>query len=241
VIISAEPAYIDQKDYKFSKVVQLDISMGMSVNPDEKKIGGYSENQFVPRWGSARFGKTVDDIFDECARAAENKKAIFIDEVVFTGETAIKAIKTLNLKGANIKTVISYIATIESKRFLEDRGIDMKAAYYISAKTDDTVDARDMLLFPQGGRTVIDKNGNLAKQPRFLPFGSPRARFGISRWNEKSFSENFVYLNRYLFQEMEKLNGRKIAVNELPEPVLNLMQSNSIADELRRIECQKLK
>lgn len=241
IIISAEPAYIDQEDYKFSTVVQMDLSMGMPINPNEKKIGGDLKNKFVPRWGAIKNGKTTDDIIAYCAEAATGKNAIFADEVVFTGETAMKAINLLNQNGANIETVVTYVATVDGKRFLEKNGIDMKAAYYISAITGDTVDARDMLLFPQGGRTVLDANGNIAKQPRFLPFGSPRKRFGISRLTEKSFSENFIYINRYLFQIMEEINAREISTTELPEPILNMRPSSSIAKELRRLECQKLK
>ena len=240
VVISCEPAYITKASMPTKEVVQLDLSMAMGLNPNEKVIGGSSDNKVVPRWGSVRAGRDVRDIWVEAAGASYFRSAVIADEVTFTGETIYKAkysIRGVATFDVNIDKAATYIATTEAKEFLASKGIELYSVltYDLGASGElfDTLDARDLTLLPQGGRTV-EVDGRIMKQPRFNPFGSARARFGDDV-DETAIAKSALDLNIKLFQELEEINGRAISTLELAEPIFNLPYNKSVANALKEI------
>jgi hypothetical protein len=133
-----------------------------------------------------------------------------------------------------VRDVAAFIATEEARELLARNGIELSASLLFrlgqNGEEFDTVDARDMLLIPQGGRTILS-DGRIMKQPRMRPFGSPSARFGAI--DEEKFSRAMLDLNAAFFREVELVNRRPISTSELADPIRGLCSNASVAVALK--------
>jgi len=163
------------------------------------------------------------------------KEIILADDVVFTGsvlKTIISEFKKYNINVIGIRTCIS--ASESYLNFNRTLPLGLKCGYLMSDQVIDQICERDFYFGIAGSGISIIKNNEVFKAPYFKPYGDPVNRSSIPIIEEQRFSLTCLRRSLELWQEIERLNKRKILIKELPERIVDTNENDSVIKTLKK-------
>ncbi len=147
---------------------------------------------------------------------------ILADDVVFTGSVLKTLIEKFKNNGIKVIGIRACISSYESYNYFNKTlPLKLKCGILMSPNLIDQICERDFYFGIVGSGISVKKGTSIYKSPYFTPFGDPITRASIPKEFESAFSTSCIKRSITLWQEIERLNKRKILVNELPEAIIN--------------------
>lgn len=171
----------------------------------------------------------------EILRLQGMREIVLVDDVIFTG-TVLRTLKDLFWQnGISVIGIRGAISMEESyQRFNRELSLGLKCGYRLEEGIIDQICERDFYFgIAQSGISVMTEGG-IYKSPYFKPFGNPVERASIPRDYEIEFSKGCLRRSIALWEEIEKLSGKKYQIKDLPETIMNTSGEDSVVKVLKR-------
>lgn len=205
------------------------------IKPDEKniffldctRING--TNEIV-----SRKSESIDLQIERISKAVGNK-ILLADDVVFSGNVLKNIINRFNRFGVEVVEIISSICSSDAYNyFLKKLKYGIKTNYIMSTDVIDQICERDFYFGIAGSGIMVNTSNGLYKSPYFKPYGNPNERASIPIEFEDYFSKGCLERSIYLWEEIDKLKGRKTIIEELPERIINTNQNDVVTKVLKK-------
>jgi hypothetical protein len=230
-------------DKTYLKFFELDCSVTSPIDDDFLFISEISgNNHLVPRWGSRLKKNGISNMLINIQQTRKKTDIILVDEVIFSGETICRVREKFLKFGMDVSAVVSGIADLRGKYFLEAQGIQVFSSFLYDS-TDrnwDTIEARDFFIVPQGGRAAYIR-GNLVRIPRFSPASRLDKRFNVNFDKGIELSSRLIDLNIDLYKYIQRCSAIDIAAVDLPETFFSINSSRLASRRTVRGVLQQIK
>ncbi len=98
----------------------------------------------------------------------------------------------------------------------------------------DQICERDFYFGIAGSGISVLTDTEVVKSPYFLPFGNPIDRASIPESSARYFSNTCISRSIALWNEIERLSGRRILISELPEKIQNTSPTDEVIKVLKK-------
>lgn len=219
-VVSMDRAYIDGEegvDYF------LDVTRAVDSRLEDLE-------DIVARPGFPSYEQQVEGF-----RTSQNTPICIVDDVLYSGKCMKDVIKRLATVNRQVKKVIVGIGIqdgIDEIEGMQGHNIEVACVDTYSAVLDEVCERDFVAGSPMSGRTLIADDGTVSAVPYF-------PRFGSAKWasiTEENILEYARFGSRFSAQhwdEMERINGRRISGKEVPRPIRDLINSLSFASAIR--------
>lgn len=160
---------------------------------------------------------------------------ILVDDVVFSGSVLSSVIELFKNNGISVIGIRSAVSTTNAfKKFNSELGLGLKCKYLLGEDVIDQICERDFYFgVPQSGISILE-DGVIYKAPYFKPFGNPVERASIPKEYEFDFSKGCLKRSIWLWEEIEKLSGKKFYISDLPEVISNTSSDDQVIKVLKK-------
>lgn len=160
---------------------------------------------------------------------------ILVDDVVFSGSVLSSDIELFKNNGISVIGIRSAVSTTNAfKKFNSELGLGLKCKYLLGEDVIDQICERDFYFgVPQSGISILE-DGVIYKAPYFKPFGNPVERASIPKEYEVDFSKGCLKRSIWLWEEIEKLSGKKFYISDLPEVISNTSSDGQVIKVLKK-------
>ena len=160
---------------------------------------------------------------------------ILVDDVVFSGSVLSSVIELFKNNGISVIGIRSAVSTTNAfKKFNSELGLGLKCKYLLGEDVLDQICERDFYFgVPQSGISILE-DGVIYKAPYFKPFGNPVERASIPKEYEVDFSKGCLKRSIWLWEEIEKLSGKKFYISDLPEVISNTSSDDQVIKVLKK-------
>lgn len=160
---------------------------------------------------------------------------ILVDDVVFSGSVLSSVIELFKNNGISVIGIRSAVSTTNAfKKFNSELGLGLKCKYLLGEDVIDQICERDFYFgVPQSGISILE-DGVIYKAPYFKPFGNPVERASIPKEYEVDFSKGCLKRSIWLWEEIEKLSGKKFYISDLPEVISNTSSDDQVIKVLKK-------
>lgn len=163
------------------------------------------------------------------------KEIVLADDVVFSGSVLNTIISFFNRFGIKVIGIRTCISTNESyTNFNESLPLGLKTGYLMSDQVIDQICERDFYFGIAGSGISVKQNNEVLKAPYFKPYGNPVERASVPKRDEIRFSLTCLKRSIELWQEIERLNKRRILISELPERIIDTNSEEEVIKTLKK-------
>lgn len=187
----------------------------------------------VAHLATTRLVKIQDGLWKDCGLASRTsipikeqikhlKKKLppeitLVDDVIFSGEGALRIIFLLNEFDIRVKKVIAGVGIGEGVEKLSKAGISVDPIFFFE-NVQDEICQRDFLPGVPGSGRTNDPVKNIGV-PYLLPFGDANAWASIPKEKEVYFSKECITLTQNLYKEIEEVNKRRLLLKDIPRKI----------------------
>ena len=132
-----------------------------------------------------------------------------------------KVADALKEKNIIVREVLSAIAVQENLGVIENKGIDVKSAFYITNVLDEVCERDFYFGIAQSGQNVLQQNGVVVKKPYFSPFGNAEDSASVPTEKVTEFSKECLGCSYELWSDIQNNSGRVVTSQDLPEKIFN--------------------
>ncbi len=224
--ISLDRVYFQSPDFR------LDLTRSVDADGEDKGI--------IARSGALPVNKQLMEIVESGIR-----EAVLVDDVIFSGNLAMKLCEGLANCGIDIPIVCAGIGVREGVDKIRQSGREVKLVKEYGNVVDQICERDFYPGMPFSGRTLVSGYGNNIGVPYLYPFGQPVEWASIPEESAFVFSDECLKLTGKLYRAIEKASDRSVLVRDLDRQVLYLSRdsSNRMVVELeqarRNIENQR--
>ncbi len=163
------------------------------------------------------------------------QEIIILDDVVFTGSVLRTIINEFNNNGIKVIGIRAGISSTEGYNYFNNNlPLGLKCGYLMSTQVIDQICERDFYFGIAGSGISILQGKEIVKSPYFRPFGKPVERSSVPSNEELKFSLSCLKRSLLLWQEIERLNKRRIQISELPEKIIYTDEKENIVKTLKK-------
>ena len=225
-VISLDRAYFDGDNPGIAGF--LDVTRAVKESYDETgKRTFVSAGDLVPRPGHPTLEEQL-----EALRSDTPSPITVVDDVIFSGDGMVNLAKELAAIGRPIAQVIAGIGIEEGLAKLRDAGIEVKCVRTYEDVMDEVCERDFFAGAPMSGRTVLGEDGSTWSAPYFEPYGNTEGWASIAPEAVRDFSKFCLSQSLSLWAEVERLNGRTIASDEVARPLQGANSQTSMATRL---------
>jgi hypothetical protein len=160
---------------------------------------------------------------------------VLADDVVFSGSVLGTIISKFKDNGINVIGIRTCISTYKSyDYFNKTLPLGLRCNYVMSNQVIDQICERDFYFGIAGSGISIMKNNEIFKAPYFKPYGNPVERSSVPTIEEVRFSLSCIRRSLELWKEIERLNGQKILISDLPERIVDTNMNDGVIDTLKK-------
>lgn len=160
------------------------------------------------------------------------RKAVLVDDVVFSGSLAERIINALANIGIEVPIICTGIAIKEGVDIFIESGKELQAVKTYDKVIDEICERDFYPGVPLCGRSLnIQENTGI---PYILPFGNPGKWASIPEEWQKSFSKFCLRQSIKLFEGVENVSGKYVVCSDLNRKVISLPK-----DQTRFADCLK--
>lgn len=148
------------------------------------------------------------------------KKAVLVDDVLFSGSLAERITSVLSGIGIEIPIICAGIAIKEGIDILSKSGKELRAVKTYDNVIDEICERDFYPGVPLCGRTLNDKEN--VGIPYILPFGNPEKWASIPKEWQMSLSRFCLTQSISIFETIEELSGRYVKCEDLDRKIIYL-------------------
>jgi hypothetical protein len=148
------------------------------------------------------------------------RKAILVDDVIFSGKGLIRILDLLSKLRIEIPTIYAGIAIRDGIKLLKNSGFNVQAVRVYEEVTDEVCE-RDFYPGVSFCGRSLNNNENVGI-PYILPFGNPEDWASIPKNMQIPFSKFCLNQSIKLFEEIEKSSGKYVYCSDLDRKVIGL-------------------
>ena len=104
----------------------------------------------------------------------------------------------------------------------------------MSDQVIDQICERDFYFGIAGSGISVKQNNEVLKAPYFKPYGNPVERSSVPKNEEIRFSLTCLKRSIELWQEIERLNKKRILISELPERIIDTNSEEEVIKTLKK-------
>lgn len=149
-----------------------------------------------------------------------------LDDVIFGGGTIKEIAHTFKEEGIQVSSFLGVICTKDGKEKLHSHG-SVSCAFEIDNFHDQICERDFYFGISHSGTLQKNQDDSYEKKPYFLPFGDPVSRASIPKDKQLAFSITCLRCSLMLWQKIEKLSGKKILIEDLPEKIYRCSSKKS--------------
>lgn len=177
----------------------------------------------------------MDEQILSLASILPDKEIYLADDVVFSGSVLKTIIRKFQKVGISVIGIVSSICTEKSYEFFNQ--VLPNGLVCNTILSDDVIDQiceRDFYFGIAGSGIMVSTMEGYFKAPYFKPYENPNERASIPLESVDFFSSGCLDRSIALWEDAERISGRKIFVSDLPEKIIYTNVNEEVVKTLKK-------
>ena len=206
------------------------------IKPDEENIFYFDCTRIEGEDRiTSRKQESIQEQVQRISKSVEGNKIILADDVVFSGSVLRKIIDYFMKEGIEVVGILASISTKDGyDYFNQNLEKGLKTNILLGEDVLDQICERDFYFGIAGSGILVKTDSGLVKAPYFEPFGNPNVRASIPLPDVKSFSKGCIERSIALWNEIDRLQGKKTCIGDLPEKIIGTNEDEEVVKVLKK-------
>lgn len=183
----------------------------------------------------SRRSESIDEQIKRISEQLGSRKIVLADDVVFSGTVLRLLIDKLKKYNIEVIGIISSISTEKGYEYFNRTLCNgLKCSILLRDGVIDQICERDFFFGIAGSGIKVRTPRGIYKAPYFKPYGNPNIRASIPKEYESFFSKGCLERSIKMWEEIDRLKGKRTLMKELPERIINTNDEDEVVKVLKK-------